>query len=121
MIQLNLTEKNKQIHFSYKGKYIVFFEGVRYASNKGNFRIEIKSNKTDKLVKVKVPFLKSSEGNLFNGRIHYAYIEIPEIGDYTINFINIEDLKISNNIIWPLWFILPSSVNPNRVLVEIGR
>lgn len=120
MIQLKLTEKNKQIHFSYKGKYIVFFEGVRYASNKGNFKIEIKSNKTNNLAKVKVPLLKSND-NFFKGRIHYAYIKISEIGDYTINFENIQDLKLSNNIIWPLWFILPSSVNPNKVLVEIGR
>ena len=122
MIKIKLTEKDNQINFSRTGKYIIHFDGVYYASNKGNFRIEVKNNENKRLAKLKVPFFKITEfSSIFHGRIQYAYIYITETGDYILNFKNIKDLKLSNSYIWPFWFLLPSNIKPEEINIEIGK
>lgn len=120
MIQLKLTDIDRKIRLEKKKKYIIYFDGVYYASNKGNFHIEIKNTETNEQIAVNVPFLKRTEYTPFHGRIQYAYAYITKPGDYIINFKNIDDLKLSNSPIWPLWFILPSNIKPDKVLIEIG-
>ena len=60
MMKLKLTGKNQQIYFSNTGEYKVIFDGIIYASNNGDFKIEIINNSNDEILNVRIPYFKKT-------------------------------------------------------------
>jgi hypothetical protein len=115
-MKLKLTDKNQQIYFSNTGEYKVIFDGIIYASNNGDFKIEIINNSNDEILNVRIPYFKKKG----HKNVHFAYFDIREKGNYTINFLNINDLSIKYTLLWTYIFF-PSKYKPENIVVLIEK
>jgi len=120
-MQLNLTDENQIINFSKKGKYKLLFIGGFYVKNKGHFKINIKNEKTNEFLNIKIPFLKVREFIGFKRAVHYANFEIQNEGNYIINFENIDNLIIKKSMLLLKNIIFPFAISSKSIIVEIRK